>query len=186
MRRLRSIVLVAACVVVPAARAAPPPCSIPGAEDWREYRSAHFIVATDVSRSTAATLVENLERTRALLLQAFFGEQVEIPGRVRVVAFGSPRQYEAMAPKDVGGYIVQGMDPPTIVMPSGRATTVPPSRKGGAGRERFRRGAPGTNHAHRSVPLLHGPLLPGTASGRGHKTIRIPPGGRSTRRGAKR
>src|SRR5207245_3212147 len=38
----------------------------------------------------------------------------------------------------------------------------PHSQKGGAGRESFRRGAPGTNHAHRSVPLLHDPTPPRT------------------------
>src|SRR6266581_7014740 len=49
------------------------------------------------------------------------------------------------------------------------------SRKGGAGRERFRRGAPGTNHAHRSVPLLHDPLLPARGTPCRHKNASSKP-----------
>src|SRR5439155_22441819 len=49
--------------------------------------------------------------------------------------------------------------------------------KGGAGRESFRRGAPGTNHAHRSVPLLHDPTPPHRGPPpEGQKIIRLPPG----------
>src|SRR5207249_472272 len=40
------------------------------------------------------------------------------------------------------------------------------SRKGGAGRESLRRKAPGTNHAHRSVPLLHVSTPPREGIGR--------------------
>src|SRR2546426_12792909 len=41
----------------------------------------------------------------------------------------------------------------------------PLSQKRGAGRESFRREAPGTNHAHRAVPLLHDPTPPRTDIG---------------------
>src|ERR1700682_2634408 len=61
-------------------------CSAQGGPQWREYRTRHFIVATDQSPQSAAILIRDLETLHALELQALVGEQVEIPGHVRVVA----------------------------------------------------------------------------------------------------
>src|SRR5437870_11575296 len=48
---------------------------------------------------------------------------------------------------------------PRTVMRNGRRIQLP-SEKGGAGRESLRREAPGTNHAHRSVPVVDVPAPP--------------------------
>src|SRR6266851_3377515 len=61
-------------------------CPAKGGAEWREYRSKHFVVDTDASRFKVELLVAQLERMHVLELQALFGEQVEIPGRVRVLA----------------------------------------------------------------------------------------------------
>ncbi len=93
-------------------------CTLPGADDWREYRSAHFVVATDVSRSRAAALVEELERIHALVVTALFGESVEIQGRVHVVAFASSRRFDELAGENVAGYMKLGeFGEPVIVFP---------------------------------------------------------------------
>ena len=62
-------------------------CPAKGGEPWREYRSAHFVLDTDSGTGDAQKLIQKMEHMRALVLQALVGEQVEIPGRVRVLAF---------------------------------------------------------------------------------------------------
>ncbi len=103
---------------IPRADDAATRCTIPNAQDWREYRSRHFVVATDASRRRAAGLVEELEQIRALVIVALFGEDVDVPGRVRVVAFTSPRQFEELAPPYAAGYVSwAGNGEPVIVVP---------------------------------------------------------------------
>ena len=65
-------------------------CSAKGGPEWREYRTKHFLVDTDLRRPTAEVLIRSLEKMHALELQALVGEQVEIPGRLRLIAFSSP------------------------------------------------------------------------------------------------
>jgi tetratricopeptide (TPR) repeat protein len=94
-------------------------CPAKGGAPWREYRSAHFLVDTDVAQGHAGTLVRELERLHALLLQALVGEQVEIPGRVRVLAFADQTDFRDLAGADfVAGYYGRGeFGEPTIVLP---------------------------------------------------------------------
>ncbi len=92
-------------------------CSLPDASAWREYRSAHFVLWTDVPRSRAAALVEQLEQLHARLLVAMFGEPVEVLGRAQVVAFASRRRLADFAPEHVAGYLtVDLLANPTIVL----------------------------------------------------------------------
>ena len=72
--------------------------------DWREYRTAHFVLATDVPRRRVPALAQQLEEVHALVVEALFGEPVQIPGRVRVVAFASARPFEELAPAGRSGY----------------------------------------------------------------------------------
>ena len=67
-----------------------PRCSLSHPQDWREYRSAHFVLSTDTSRTRAAELVQDLETQYALVVAALFGPDVEVPGPVHVVAFAGP------------------------------------------------------------------------------------------------
>jgi tetratricopeptide (TPR) repeat protein len=117
-------VLAIALSLAPAVRAenAPPPgaprCTLPGAGDWREYTSAHFVLVTDVSRDRGAALVQELEELHALVIAALFGEPVEVPGRTQVVAFARPGRFEEVAPEHASAYVTEGgYGEPTIVLP---------------------------------------------------------------------
>ena len=74
--------------------------------DWHEYRSRHFIVDTDRSEGSARDLITDLEKFFAMDLQALVGEQVDIPGHVRVMAPANPRLFRELAKESsLGGFI---------------------------------------------------------------------------------
>ncbi|HEX9048902.1 MAG TPA: hypothetical protein VF841_00040 [Anaeromyxobacter sp.] len=119
-RRLARLAVVGLCAAASGARAqgVPPAslhadpaaalralrCSIPDAAGWREYRSAHFALSTDASPARAAELVAQLERLHAYVVAALLGPDVEVPGRVRAVAFASADRYRRIAPEPTPGY----------------------------------------------------------------------------------
>lgn len=109
----------ATALLVPALSSAEPAqfrCEARGGSPWREYRTAHFLVATDLSGARAEALVGNLEQLHALVVQALVGEQVEILGRVRAVVFADPRDFERLARKGAAGYFkVDTFKSPTVV-----------------------------------------------------------------------
>ncbi len=110
----------------PAAVMKPPSCTIPGARDWREYRSAHFAVATDVPRDRAAALVKQFEELRAYVVAALFGPDVEVPGRLRAVAFASTARFAEFAPKDATRLVVNdGWETTVVFAIDGLAATAP-------------------------------------------------------------
>jgi tetratricopeptide (TPR) repeat protein len=94
-------------------------CPTKGGPEWREYRTKHFLVDTDLRRHSAEVLIRSLEKMHALEVQALVREQVEIPGRLRVIAFSSPSQFEEMLPgRNVAGYFkVSSLAEPLIVLP---------------------------------------------------------------------
>jgi Flp pilus assembly protein TadD len=94
-------------------------CSAKGGPVWREYRSKHFVVYTDVAPFKVQLLVRELERMHALELQALVGEQVEIPGRLRVLAFGDPSLFTELAgSRSIGAlYGHSSMREPFIALP---------------------------------------------------------------------
>ncbi len=93
-------------------------CPARGGAAWREYRTEHFLIDTDGSANDARSLVRQFEHMHALVLQALVGEQVEIPGHVRVLAFADPTDFREIAGEGVGGYYGRGfLGEPTIVLP---------------------------------------------------------------------
>lgn len=92
-----------------------------GQEDrkgWREYRSTRFIVDTDAREAKAADLIAKLEQFRAMDLQALFGEQVEIPGHLRVLALDGWDDFRAIAGDEPAAYYTHGyFHEPTVVLP---------------------------------------------------------------------
>lgn len=91
--------LVAAALLLPAAAGAGSfRCQAKGGAAWREVQIRHLLIDTDAPPSRIPELVQKLELFHALELQAMVGEQVEIPGRLRVVAFANPADYRAVAP----------------------------------------------------------------------------------------
>lgn len=101
-----------------AGRAAEEPrCSLSHPQDWREYRSAHFVVSTDAGRAGAAELVRELEQQYALVVAALFGPDVEVPGVVRVVALASPGDFEAIAQENAAAYAARSGGRSIVVLP---------------------------------------------------------------------
>lgn len=98
---------------------APYRCEARGGHAWREYRTAHLVVATDVSGSRAAALVNDLEQLHALVVQALVGEQVDVPGKLRVVAFADPADFRRLARSDFAAAYARRdwLWRPTIVFP---------------------------------------------------------------------
>ncbi|HUJ25883.1 MAG TPA: hypothetical protein VLW85_07695 [Myxococcales bacterium] len=94
-------------------------CPARGGSPWREYRGAHFILDTDAGDSDAQALIQDLEHFHALILQALVGEQVAIPGHVRVLAFADQTAFEEIANnRNIAAYFTLGqLGEPTIVMP---------------------------------------------------------------------
>lgn len=117
MTPLRAALAAAVLLASGLARADAPRCSIRDADDWREYRSAHFDVASDVGAKRAGELVSRLETLRSLVVTALLGEQLEVPGRTRVVAFSRREQFEELAPRHAAGYVKHSWEGPMAVVP---------------------------------------------------------------------
>src|SRR5712692_7425602 len=122
--RFRAVPLFAALAILSApvdAADKPEPfkCSARGGPEWREYRSKHFLLDTDLSRDSAALQIKDLERIYTMVLQAMIGEQVELPGRTRVIGFGNRAQLQESG-KDYAGYhTITPLQQALIVIPVG-------------------------------------------------------------------
>ena len=93
-------------------------CEARGGASWSEYRSRHFIVDTDAKPARAARLVELLETLQLLDLKALAGSDLELPGRLRVVALADAADFRQLAPSWTGAYFTLGrFGEPTIVIP---------------------------------------------------------------------
>ena len=79
-------------------------CSANGGRAWNEYRSAHFILDTDIKEAGAAVLVQQLEELRAAALLALVGEDVETPGHARVIALADATMFEDLAGSRIVAY----------------------------------------------------------------------------------
>ncbi|HYV65746.1 MAG TPA: hypothetical protein VE964_05860, partial [Myxococcales bacterium] len=106
-------------LLVPVAANAGFRCPAKGGSEWREYRSKHFVVQSDAGRFTIELLVKELEHVHALELQALVGEQVEIPGHLRVIAFADPGLFwDVAGNRETDGFFkYSGMREPMIVLP---------------------------------------------------------------------
>src|SRR6267142_1037007 len=116
---MRILVLVPALAALLASPAFGWTCPARGGPEWREYKTAHFLLDTDMSRFKVEGLIKSLETMRGLVLNGLFNEQVDVPGRVRVVAPASPSDFATLAGSpDVGAYFKTSWhDEPLIAMP---------------------------------------------------------------------
>jgi tetratricopeptide (TPR) repeat protein len=80
-------------VVVPAPRRKPETWLV----GWREYRSAHFLVDSDLSESDTGDVIRQLEMFRSRLLGGLLSGAAELPGRVRVLLSDRPATLEDLA-----------------------------------------------------------------------------------------
>ncbi len=89
------------------------------AAEWREYQTKHFIVWTDLSPAHTEPLLKRLETLHLLELKAMVGEEVEIPGRLRVLAFSDGSAFRDLAgSSDVAGFFQYSrFGDPMVVFP---------------------------------------------------------------------
>ncbi len=95
-------------------------CPARGGAAWREYRTKHFIVDTDGGAQQAQAFLRQLEHMYGLVLQALVGEQLELPGRVRVLALADQTDFTEIAgQRNVDGYYTTNtlFGEPTILLP---------------------------------------------------------------------
>jgi tetratricopeptide (TPR) repeat protein len=92
-------------------------CPARGGPAWRATVSEHFVLRTDLPRGEAAALVARLERMRAAVAAALFPDAPAAPGRIEVIAFRSPEEYQPFAPESATGYYLRyAGGPPRIVL----------------------------------------------------------------------
>src|SRR6266849_7795364 len=96
-------------------------CPAKGGPEWREYRSQHFVVQADGARVRVGALIRQLESMHVLELQALVGEQLEIPCRIRVIAYRDPNLFTEVAGRFyiAAFYGHSRMREPIIVLPFG-------------------------------------------------------------------
>jgi hypothetical protein len=117
-------VLVAGLVAGLLSAASPPTlagdfeCPEAGGPAWREVRTAHFVVQTNLSSGKAQALAREVERLYEVLLHAMFKSPPAFPGKVRVVALQSDSEFDLFAPKGIYAFYQRGgSEGPTMVVP---------------------------------------------------------------------
>jgi Tfp pilus assembly protein PilF len=91
-------------------------CPDAGGPAWREVRTAHFVVRTDLSSGKAQDLAEELERVHEAVRYGLFRKPPDT-GVIQVVALADKDEYDLFAPKDaVAHYAQPRFSGPTIVL----------------------------------------------------------------------
>jgi len=67
-------------------------CPAQGGAEWRELRSEHVLLQTDLSQAKAEELLRDAELMRALVLAALFKQPPLLPDRIHLVAFRTDRE----------------------------------------------------------------------------------------------
>jgi tetratricopeptide (TPR) repeat protein len=107
---LLAAALLSACAGADAFR-----CPARGGPAWRELRTDHFLLRTDLPERPAAALAGRLERMRAAVAGAL--EAQDVPGVVDVIAFARQDAFEPFAPAGSHGYYLRYVGgPPRIVL----------------------------------------------------------------------
>src|SRR5579859_7304330 len=97
--KLWRLMLSLALAALPGCRPTPFATPAHGGSEWVEVTSAHFELKTELGRSAAVELSNELETTFEALARLAF-ETDRIPSsRIRVVHFRQVEEYRAVAPK---------------------------------------------------------------------------------------
>lgn len=92
-------------------------CPAKGGTEWREYKSAHFLLDSDLSRFKVEVLLKELETMRGLVLRGLFGDDVDVAGHIRVVAPASPGDFRALAGSStIGAYFKSDWSGATLIV----------------------------------------------------------------------
>src|SRR5690349_6016392 len=74
-------------------------------ERWRELKTEHFVLRTDLGAADARRVAVELEEVRAALLAAGWHSNIEKAGRTQVIALADGRELEEYALKGIEGFV---------------------------------------------------------------------------------
>jgi hypothetical protein len=94
-------------------------CPAKGGPPWREFRSEHVVLRTDLDPDRASAMVQEIELARAAVLHAMFAMPPDVPGLIHAVAFTSDGDFWDVSPNQAAAYVttVDGFAP-TVVLPA--------------------------------------------------------------------
>lgn len=93
-------------------------CPEQGGPAWRELRTEHVVLQTDLPSSKAKELAGELERMFVVVRSGLFRNPPPAPGLLRTVAFASEREFKRFAPANAGAYYRRSeLSGPVVVMP---------------------------------------------------------------------
>ncbi|CAM3369137.1 DUF1570 domain-containing protein [Corallococcus sp. ZKHCc1 1396] len=99
-------------------------CPAEGGRPWREVRSSHFRLRTNLEEKAAAQTAVELEEFRRALLLAW-GPGFDPPGTVDVILLSNPRDLEEFTDGRYAGYAIQTPNGPRMVMTGGGGYLLP-------------------------------------------------------------
>ncbi|RKG93898.1 hypothetical protein [Corallococcus terminator] len=99
-------------------------CPAEGGLPWREVRSSHFRVRTNLEEKAAVQTAVELEEFRRALLLAW-GPGFDPPGTVDVILLSNPRDLEEFTDGRYAGFVGQTGDGPRMVMTGGGGYLLP-------------------------------------------------------------
>jgi tetratricopeptide (TPR) repeat protein len=108
-------------IVAPGAAGANGPfvCPAKGGPPWREFRTEHFVLRTDLEPVRGAEMVRELEFARSAVLHAAYPSPPSIPGAIHAVAFSDDDDFEDVSPPKAAAFFttLDGFTP-TVVLPA--------------------------------------------------------------------
>ncbi|WNG42203.1 tetratricopeptide repeat protein [Archangium violaceum] len=93
-------------------------CPAEGGKPWREVKSTHFRVRTNLSAEAAEKTAVELEQFRRALLLAWDSE-FDPPGEVEAIVLRNPEELEEFTDGNVAGFATTGENGPLLVMSGG-------------------------------------------------------------------
>lgn len=90
-------------------------CPSEGGKPWREVKSTHFRVLTDLDAEAAQQTALELEKFRRALLLAWDSD-FDPPGEVEAIILRNAGEFEEFSEGRIGGFATVGTDGPLLVM----------------------------------------------------------------------
>jgi tetratricopeptide (TPR) repeat protein len=120
MRLSRLVAALAVLLTSSPTHAGPPKfrCQARGGTAWRELRTEHFLVETDLPSGKARELARELEMMLSAVRHGLFRAPPPMPGTIRVVALRSGEDFDLFAPERADAFYARSRwGEPVIVLP---------------------------------------------------------------------
>lgn len=90
---------------------------------WRELRSPHFILRTDLGEADAAERLTEFERIYGAFEDVAYPHEPKPRGTIQIILFASEGEYERFSPQGAAAFFTTSPNdperPPTLVLPQG-------------------------------------------------------------------